>query len=166
MRASLNILLALYLCGQASFANALSDAPLQALGAYIDNTPTCSPQLVEWNKKYFPKTLAGETPRNFYYRVLNTLDWGRCGRPFFKILLEELQKAWLMHFQQRVSDAEYEAKEAELINLFFAALEDGKQGEQRVRDYEANAMARLLAVKPSRQYFDCLFFGEKLVCLD
>ncbi len=166
MRASLNILLALLLCGQVSLANALSDAPLQALGAYIDNTPTCAPQLVEWNKKYFPKTLAGETPRNFYYRVLNTMDWGRCGRPYFKFILEELQKAWMMHFQQLVSDAEYEAKETELINLFFAALEDGKHGEQRVRNYEASAMAKLLAVKPARQYYDCLFFGEKLVCLD
>jgi hypothetical protein len=166
MRTHLSILLALFLCGQASFTHALSGAPLQALSAYIENTPGCSPQLVEWNKKYIQKTLDGETPRNFYYRVLNTMDWGRCGRPFFKFILEELQKAWLMRFNQMVSEAEYETKEAELISLFFAALEDGKQGEQRVRDYEASAMGRLLAVKPERQYFDCMFFGKRLRCMD
>lgn len=166
MRIPFNLLVALFLCGQAALANAVSDGPLQALNAYIENTKGCPAQLVEWNREYFPKTRDGETPRNFYYRVLNTQDWGRCGRPYFKFILGELQKAWLMYFKQLVSEAEFEAKEGELVDLFFAALEDPKHGDQKVRDYENDANARLLAQEPQRQYYDCMFFGKKLRCMD
>lgn len=149
-----------------SAAAAVSDAPLRALNAYIEQNGSCSEQVIEWNRRYNPKALAGETSRDFYYRVLGYQDWGRCGRPFFRSLLGELQKVWAIYAKGLVSPAEFEAKEAELINLWFAALKNEERGEQMIQDYEARMAAQLIALVPPKQYFNCTFFGAKARCID
>lgn len=142
----------------------ISDAPLQALNAYIELSGTCSRELLEWNKTYGKKTMAGATPRSFYYRVLGYVDWGPCGRPFFAAIFGELQKVSNILASGRVSQAEFEAKETELINLFFAALQDRQRGEQMVQAYEATTAARLIDLTQPRQYFNCTFFGDQPRC--
>jgi len=159
-------LLLICLWGYTCTAAAVSSAPLYALNAYIERSGACSPQLVEWNRTYSGSTIAGETSRDFYYRVLGYMEWGPCGRPFFRPLLAELQKVWNLFSKGLVTEAEFEAKEAELIKLFFAAAEDRKRGEQMVREYESSTAVRLLNLVPTRQYFNCTFFGEKARCLD
>lgn len=162
----IKLLPALGLAACAGLAQAVSDAPLQALNAYIEHAGNCSDQVVEWNRRYNPKTRAGETSRGFYYRALGNQEWGACGRRFFRPLLIELQKVWEIRLKGEVSEAEFEAKEAQLIDLFFAALDAGPRGEDLVRDYEADTAARLYDLVPSRQYFNCSFFGRWARCLD
>lgn len=166
MRSYSTYLLLIWLLGHVSVAAAVSDAPLRALNAYIEQNGHCSEQVIEWNRRYNPKTIAGETSRNFYYRVLGYQDWGQCGRPYFRSILGELQKVWIIYSKKLVSDAEFEAKEAELINLWFAALKDDKRGEQMVEAYESKTAARLINLMPPKQFFNCTFFGEKAYCTD
>lgn len=158
-------LLLAWLLWHVSAAAAVSDAPLRALNAYIEQNRGCSEQVVEWNRRYSPKALAGETSRDFYYRVLGYQDWGACGRPYFRAILVELQKVWAIFSRGLVTQSEFEAKEAELINLWFAALKD-ERGEQMVQDYEARIAAQLISQVPPKQYFNCTFFGAKARCID
>lgn len=152
------------LWGHASFAAAVSNAPLQALNAYIENASTCPEQLIEWNRKYNARTMAGETPRNFYYRVLGFQSWGQCGKRSFVPILNELQKTGLIFAKGLVSEAELEAKEAELITLFFAVVKNEELGERMVKEYETRMTARLIRLTPEKQYFDCTFFGDQPRC--
>lgn len=158
--------LVILLAGSCGLAAGLSNAPLLALNAYIEQAGNCTPELVAWNRAYNPRVLAGETARGFYYRVLGNQEWGGCGRPFFKPILVELQKIWDIRLTGRISEAEFDAKEAELINLLFAALRDGANGARRVQDYEADTAARLYELVPARQFFNCTYFGERPVCLN
>jgi len=159
-------LLLICLWGYTCTAAAVSNAPLYALNAYIEGSGACSPQLVEWNRAYSGSAIAGETSRGFYYRVLGYMEWGSCGRPSFRPVLAELQKVWNIFSKGRVTEAEFEAKEAELIKLLFAAPEDSQRSEQMVQEYEATTAVRLLKLVPTRQYFNCTFFGEKARCVD
>jgi hypothetical protein len=166
MRSYRGWLLLVWLLGHMDLAGAVSDAPLRALNAYIEQNGTCSEQLIEWNRRYNPRTVAGETSRNFYYRVLGYQDWGRCGRPYFRSILGELQKIWIIFAKGQVSEAEFEAKEAELINLWFTALKDEKNGEQIVQAYESKTATRLIGLVPPKQFFNCTFFGDQAHCTD
>jgi len=167
MRPFSAILLVSLFCGCLAPASAVSSAPLQVLNAYIEGSrSSCDERLVEWNRKYNARTIAGEVPRVFYYRVIGFLDWGDCGRPYFKDIFSELQKIWLIFGKGLVSEAEIEAKESELINLLFAALDAGSQGAALIQRYERQTTARLLKLEPERQYFNCTFFGEKARCTD
>lgn len=159
-------LLLLWLATHAPLAAAVSDAPLQAINTYIEHTGNCPAQLVEWNRRYSKETLTGATTRDFYYRVLSFSDWGDCGRPFLRSILVELQRAWIFFTKGIVSEVEFEAKERELVELFFAAVKDGKQGASMVRAYEAAIAARLNDLDPPRQYFSCTYFGQRPYCLD
>lgn len=154
------------LCGLSTPARALDDAPLRILSSYIESNNNCSEQIVEWNRKNGKRAIAGEISREFYYRVLGFLDWGACGRPYFKPVFVELQKAWTIYAKHRVSEAEYDAKESELINLLFAAIRAGNGGEAMIRRYEQNIAARLIRLEPERQYFNCTFFGDQPRCTD
>lgn len=155
-----------WLLGHAALASAISDAPLQALSSYIENAGNCSQRVVDWNREYAESTMRGETSRDFYYRVLGFQDWGGCSKPYFRSILGELRKAWVIFARGNVSEAEFEAKEAELINLFFAALEDDKRGAQIVRAYEARTAGRLINLDLPRQYSNCTFFGDQPRCMD
>ena len=166
MRSTSKRLIAAWLWLAAGSAAALSDAPLLALNAYFENTAQCSDIVRDWNRKYVKETLAGQTSRGFYYRVLGYIDWGLCNQPYIRPLFAELQKAWGIYEKGLVSEPEYTAKEAELISLFFAALREGKNGERFIQEYEANTASRLFDLAPSRQYFNCTFFGGWPRCLD
>jgi len=156
-----------WLLGHAVFATAVSNAPIQALVAYIESPANrCSPQVIEWNREYSKKTVAGEIPRSFYYRVLGYQEWGECGRPYFRPIFNELNRVWVMFGRGIVSEAEFEAKEAELINLFFAAARDKERGESMVREYQNGIAARLIDLDPPRQFFNCTFFGDQYRCLE
>lgn len=156
-----------WLWGYTTLAAAVSNAPLLALGAYIENPANrCSSRIVEWNREYGQKAVSGETPRSFYYRVLGYQDWGECGRAYFRIVFDEFVKVWNMFSLGVVSEDEFEAKEAELINLFFAAAKDLKGGERLIQEYQRSISARLIDLEPPRQFFDCTFFGEQHRCLD
>lgn len=165
MRSYRQWLLLVWLWGQATFAAALSNAPLEALNSYIENSGNCSRQLVDWNRDYSKSTMTGETSRGFYFRVLGYMDWGACGKPFTRAILSELQKAWNIFAGGRVSEAEYEAKEAELVNLFFAAVADPEHGQQKIDAYEAKTATRLMGQTPPKQYFNCTFFGNRAQCV-
>lgn len=143
---------------------ALSPGPLQALEAYIELSGACATELIEWNRVYGKKVLSGETPRDFYYRVLAYQGGGQCGAPFFVSIFSELQKISEILSQGLISEAEFEAKEAELVNLFFAAVKDRKQGEQLVLAYEKATTQRLIRLDEPRQYSNCTFFGESPRC--
>lgn len=147
-------------------ALALNEAPLRIISSYIDSNPNCSEQITEWNKKNGKRAIAGEISREFYYRVLGFLDWGACGRPYFKPVFIELQKVWMIYSKGLVSEAEYNAKEGELINLLFAAIQAGDQGEAMVRRYQQNISARLIRLEPERQFFNCTYFGDQPKCND
>lgn len=147
-------------------ALALNEAPLRIISSYIDSNPNCSEQITEWNKKNGKRAIAGEISREFYYRVLGFLDWGACGRPYFKPVFIELQKVWMIYSKGLVSEAEYNAKEGELINLLFAAIQAGDQGEAMVRRYQQNIAARLIRLEPERQFFNCTYFGDQPKCND
>jgi len=164
MRLYLRWLLFFWLWWHAAIAAAVSNAPLQALNAYIEGSGTCSAELVEWNKDYGKRAIAGETQRDFYYRVLSYLDWGKCGKPFLRPILGELQKIWNIFATGLVSEAEFEAKEGELINLFFSAIADDERGKKMVHEYQTRVAARLLIMAPEKQQFDCAFFGDKIRC--
>lgn len=166
MRTYRGWLLLVCLLGHVPFAAAVSDAPLRALNAYIEQNGACSEQLIEWNRRYYPKTIAGETSRNFYYRVLGYQDWGMCGRPYFRSILGELQKVWIIFDKGLVSEAEFEAKEQELFNLWFTAMKDARRGEQMVQAYESKTAARLIGLIPPKQFFNCTFFGDQPRCTD
>lgn len=166
MRLYRKLLLVVWLWASPFHALAVSDAPLLALTAYIENAGNCSERLVHWNREYSKKTIAGETQRAFYYRVLGFMDWGPCGKPFFRPILGELQKTWNIFAAGLVSQVEFEAKERELINLLFAALKDDKRGQQMVWEYETGIAAKLIDLDPPRQYFNCTFFGDLLRCLE
>lgn len=159
-------LLMTWLFGHACTAAAVSDAPLRALNAYIEQSGNCSEQLVAWNRQYSPKAIAGQTSRAFYYRVLGYQEWGQCGRPFFRAILSELQKVSIIFSKGLASENEFEAKEAELINLWFAALKDEQRGVQMVQAYESRTAARLINLVPPKQYFNCTFFGDQARCAD
>lgn len=164
MRVVVKWLLFIFLWGQIATAAALSNAPLHILNAYIEQNGACPERLVEWNRNYNRKVLLGEASRVFYYRVLGYMDWGTClSRPVQKIF-GELQKVWTIFEMGTVSEAEVEAKEAELINLFFSALSDKNGGDQLVKDYEAATAARLFQLVPEKQYFNCTYFGDKPRC--
>jgi hypothetical protein len=156
-------LLALALLALAGSASALSTAPLLALNSYIEQDGRCPEQLLDWNRKYNPQTVAGESPRTFYYRVLAYSDWGACGQPWFKPLFSELQKIWLIHAQGLVSDTEVESKENELINLFFSALAN-HNGDELIHRYETVTTTRLMNLVPEKQFFNCTFFGKQARC--
>ncbi|MBS1144058.1 MAG: hypothetical protein H6R14_1464 [Proteobacteria bacterium] len=158
--------LLLGLSGYAGAAFALSDAPVRILSSYIESNPNCPEQISEWNQKNGKRAIAGEIPRDLYYRVLGYMDWGSCGRPYFKRIFIELQKVWTIYSKGLVSESEYSAKESELINLLFATLQAGEQGEAMVRRYEQNIAARLFRLEPERQYFNCTFFGDQPKCTD
>lgn len=160
------IFLVSLLCGGSAPASAVSTAPLLTLNAYIEGSGHCDERVVEWNRKYNARTIAGEVSRVFYYRVIGFQEWGDCGRPFFKDIFNELQKIWLIFAKGRVSAAEIEAKENELINLMFAALNAGNQGSALIQRYERQTTARLMNLVPERQYFNCTFFGENVQCTD
>lgn len=147
-------------------AFALSDAPLRVISSYIDSNANCSEQIADWNRKNGKRAIAGEISREFYYRVLGFLDWGACGRPYFKPIFIELQKAWTIYSNRRVTEAEYTAKEAELINLLFSALQAGDAGEAMVRRYEQTIAAKLIRLEPERQFFNCTYFGDQPKCTD
>lgn len=157
-------LLLILFWGQAFNACAVSDAPLRALNAYIEQAGTCSERLVEWNRVYNAETMAGTTARSFYYRVISFQEWGVCGRPFFQPIFSELQKVSLMFSEGLVSEAEFEAKEMELINLFFASLKDQRQGANMVSRYHSDIAVRLLDLDPPRQFYNCTFFGDQPRC--
>lgn len=164
LAALLFLLIALY-CS-APPALALNEAPLRILSSYIETNYNCSEQITEWNRKNGKRAIAGEISREFYYRVLGFLDWGACGRPFFKPVFIELQKAWAIFAKQRVSEEQYNAKESELINLLFAALQAGDAGEAMVRRYEQTMAAKLIRLEPERQFFNCTYFGDQPKCTD
>lgn len=166
MRTPSIALLALWLCGHSLPAAALTDAPLRVLTSYIENNARCSEQIADWNRKNGNRALSGELSREFFYRVLGFLDWGACGRPYFKPIFIELQKAWKIYTKGLVSEQEYEAKENELINLMFAALNAGDQGDAMVKRYESRIAAKLIRLEPERQYFNCTYFGEQPKCTD
>lgn len=167
MSKSYRIWLALaWLWGQANLASAVSNAPILALSSYIENSRNCSQRVVEWNREYSRSTMSGETGRDFYYRVLEFQDWGPCGRPFFRPVLWELRKAWGIYSKGLVTEAQLEAKEAELINLFFAALRDEKRGSQIVKAYEARTAGRLIDLENPKQFTSCTFFGDEPRCME
>lgn len=159
-------LLAIWLWGLATPAAALPTASLQVLNAYIESSGQCSENLVEWNRKYNARTVAGEVSRVFYYRAIALQEWGACGRPYFKKVFGELQKIWLIFAQGKVSEAEITAKESEVINLLFSALEAGSDGGQMVERYEQRTNWRLMNLVPEQHYFNCTFFAEKARCTD
>lgn len=159
-------LLAIWLWGLATPAAALPTAPLQVLNAYIEGSGQCSENLVEWNRKYNARTVAGEVSRVFYYRAIALQEWGACGRPYFKKVFGELQKIWLIFVQGKVSEAEITAKESEVINLLFSALEAGSEGGLMVERYEQRTNWRLMNLVPEQHYFNCTFFAEKARCAD
>lgn len=165
MRTVISILFLVGLCSQAPPATALSNAPLQILTSYIESNPRCSEQISEWNGKNGHRAIKGEISRDFFYRVLGFLDWGECGRPFFKPVFIELQKAWKIYAKGLVSEEEYEAKERELINLLFAAMR-ADDGGALVRRYEHRITAQLMRLVPERQYFNCTYFGDQPKCTD
>lgn len=144
----------------------VSDVPLRTLGAHIEQTGNCSPDLIKWNRDYLPSTVAGETPRDFYYRVLSYTEWGDCGPPFLRPVLAELARTWRFYAKDLVSAAQFEAKETELVDLFFAALKDNKNGTRRVAEYERAIAARLYNLNPPRDYSNCTFFGNQLRCME
>lgn len=158
-------LLCLWLYGHALPAAALSDAPLRVLTSYIENNQRCSEQISDWNRKNGNRAVSGELSRDFFYRVLGFLDWGECGRPYFKPIFIELQKAWKIYSKGLVTEAEYEAKESELINLLFAALRSD-DGSALVKRYENRIAAKLIRLEPERQYFNCTYFGDQPKCTD
>lgn len=158
------LLFATLLAGSsASFAEVTS-TPLHLINSYIENAGNCSKRIVDWNRDYNPKALSGEIPRTFYYRVLGFQDWGPCGRPYFKNIFSELQKTWGIYGTGTVTDAELEAKEAELLKLFFSALAAGNQGAEMVARYEQDTAWRLSQLIPDRQFFNCTYFGDKPRC--
>lgn len=159
-------LLLVWLGGFSASVHALNDAPLRILSSYIDSNANCSEQISDWNRKNGKRAIAGEISREFYYRVLGFLDWGACGRPFFKPVFIELQKAWTIYSKQQVTEAEYNAKEAELVNLLFSALQAGDAGEAMVRRYEQTIAAKLIRLEPERQFFNCTYFGNQPKCTD
>ncbi len=165
MRYATTALLLAWLVGHAPPAAALSDAPLRILTSYIDNNKNCSEQITDWNRKNGSRAIRGELSRDFFYRVLGFLDWGACGRPYFKPIFFELQKAWRIYALGLVSQQEYEAKENELVNLLFTALRSDDDGAL-VRRYEQRIAARLLSLEPERQYFNCTYFGDQPKCVD
>lgn len=162
---SIALLLA-WLCGYSLPAAALSDAPLRVLTSYIESNARCSEQISDWNHKNGSRAVSGELSRDFFYRVLGFLDWGECGRPYFKPIFIELQKAGKIFSKGLVTEAEYEAKEAELINLLFAALRAGSDGDALVKHYEQRIAAKLIRLEPERQYFNCTYFGDQPKCAD
>lgn len=166
MRHATIALLLLWLCGHAPPAAALSDAPLRILTSYIETNGNCGEQISDWNRKNASRVIAGEIPREFFYRVLGYIDWGGCGRPYFKPIFIELQKVWKIYSNGQVSEQEYDAKESELINLLFAALRAGENGPALVRRYEQRIAAKLIRLDPERQYFNCTYFGEQPKCAD
>lgn len=168
MRHTLIFLLFMGLSGQSLPAAALSDAPLRVLTSYIENNPRCGEQITEWHQKNGTRVLNGELSRDFFYRVLGFINWGECGRPFFKPVFIELQKAWKIYTKGLVTESEYEAKEAELIDLLFAALRASNEGEGEalVKRYEQRIAAKLFRLEPERQYFNCTYFGEQAKCAD
>jgi len=165
MRKTPIILLSIWLFAYAQPADALSDAPLRVLTSYIENN-RCGEQITEWNRKNGSRMLNGELSRDFFYRVLGFLDWGECGRPYFKPVFIELQKAWKIYSKELVSEQQYETKEAELIDLLFTALRAGSGGEALVKAYEQRIAAKLFRLEPERQYFNCTYFGELPKCAD
>lgn len=165
MRHLLIALLIISLGGLVRPAAALSDAPLQVLTSYIESNG-CGEQVVDWTRKNGSRVLSGELSRDFFYRVLGFIDWGSCGRPYFKPIFIELQKAWKIYSKGQVTEAEYTAKESELINLLFAALRAGGDGEAMVRRYEQRIAGKLIRLEPERQFFNCTYFGEQPKCVD
>ena len=159
-------LLLAWLCAFSAPVFALNEAPLRIISSYIDTNPNCSVQITEWNRKNGSRAISGELSRDFFYRVLGFLDWGECGRPYFKPIFIELQKAWKIYSKGLVTEAEYEAKEAELINLLFAALRAGDDGAAMVKRYENRIAAKLIRLEPERQYFNCTYFGDQPKCTD
>lgn len=159
-------LLIICLSGYSNAAFALNDAPLRILSSYIESNPNCPEQITEWNLKNGKRAIAGEIPRDLYYRVLGYMDWGTCGRPYFKRIFIELQKVLMIYSKGLVSESDYNTKESELINLLFASMQAGEQGEAMVRRYEQNISARLFRLEPERQYFNCTYFGEQPKCTD
>lgn len=165
-RLAICLFLAAMIAPLSTSAHALNDAPLRILSSYIDTNYNCSEQITDWNRKNGKRAIAGEISREFYYRVLGFLDWGACGRPFFKPVFIELQKAWTIYAKQKVTEEQYNAKESELINLLFAALQAGDGGEAMVRRYEQTMAAKLIRLEPERQFFNCTYFGDQPKCTD
>jgi len=166
MRLFVVIFLVGLLCAGSATANSVSTAPLLAINAYIEGSGNCDERVVNWNRKYNARTISGEVSRVFYYRVIGYQEWGNCGRPYFKEMFGELQKIWLIFENGRVSEAEIEVKESELINLLFAALNAGDRGSELIQRYVQVTTVRLNNQVPERQYFNCTFFGEKAQCTD
>lgn len=159
-------LLAICFCALAAPAAALPTAPLEVINAYIEGDGRCSSDLIAWNRKYIARAITGEVSRIFYYRVVGLQEWGGCGQPFVKKVLGELQKVWIIYGQGKVSDAEIEAKEAELIDLMFSALAAGSKGGDLVQRYEQQTTSRLMRLEPEHQFFNCTFFGKLPKCAD
>jgi hypothetical protein len=146
-------------------ALAVSSAPLQILTALIESDPSCPATLVDWNRKYSALVIAGEVPRDFYYRVLGFQEWRTCGQPYYKRIFGEFQKSWLIYQRKKVDDRQIEAKEAELINLLISARQAGAMGESQVDSYEQAIRNFLFNMEPERQYYDCTLFGGQPRCL-
>lgn len=146
-------------------AAAVSDAPLRVLTAYIEAN-NCGEQVTDWERKNGSRAISGELSRDFVYRVLGFIDWGRCGRPFFKPVFIELQKVWRIYAKGYVNEHEFEVKESELINLLFAAIEAGDKGPAMVKRYEQRIAAKLIRLVPEHQYFNCTYFGDQPKCTD
>jgi hypothetical protein len=155
-----------WMIGYSSTVFALSDAPLRILSSYIASNHKCSEQITEWNLKNGQRAIAGEISRDLYYRVLGYMDWGACGRPYFKRIFIELQKVWMIYSKGLAKESEYIAKESELINLLFASMQAGEQGEAMVTRYEQNIAGKLFRLEPERQYFNCTYFGDQPKCTD
>lgn len=159
-------LLAVWLGAFAQPAAALPTAPLQVLNTYIEGNGRCSEDLIAWNRKYNAGTIKGEVSRIFYYRAIALQEWGDCGPRYIRKVFGELQKVWLIFARGYVSEAQIEAKEAELINLLFSALAAGKAGGDLIQRYEERTEWRLMQLQPERHYFNCTFFGEIPKCDD
>ena len=166
MRFNSILLLAIWLFGVSPPASALQAGPLQVLNTYIEGSGRCSENLIEWNRKNNARAISGEISRVFYYHVIGFQEWGACGQPFMKEIFSELQKVWLIFSRGLVSETAAETKEAELINLLFAALRAGDQGNELVNRYIRQTTSKLMNLEPERQYFNCTYFGDQPVCSD
>lgn len=166
MRLRYLVLLVIWLFGLSAPALAISSAPLHIINAYIEGSGRCSRNIIEWNRKYNGRAISGDVSRVFYYHVISFQEWGECGRPFMKEVFSELQKTWLIYSRNLVSEAAAEAKEAELIDLLFAALRAGDQGHDLVNRYIRQTTSKLMNLEPERQYFNCTYFGDQPICSD
>ena len=164
MRRLIKLLPALGLAACSGLAQAVSDAPLQALNAYIEHAGNCSDQVVEWNRRYNPKTRAGEPPRLLLPRSRQP-GVGACGGAFFRPLLIELQKVWEIRLRARYPKPSSKPK-AQLIDLFFAALDAGPGAKTWSATRGRHRRRPPLRSGAFAAIFQLQLFGQRVRCLD